>query len=124
MTEEKRPPKIRYVNVAEQEVHAFRELGQAVLGQGWVYRLAQFVGVSTRTAQRWAAGESTVPLGVLEVLRREQRRMGRHQFQRQLRALVDDMAHLGISPHVLSAHLRDEAARVKPEESTNKGSDA
>ncbi|MBM6579426.1 hypothetical protein ILT44_04455 [Microvirga sp. BT689] len=118
MTEETRPPKIRFIKVAEDEVAQFRELGQAVFGLGWVYRLAAFAGVSTRTAQRWSAGESTVPAGVLRDLDEQRRRLNETRYEQQLYDLLDAILATGLSPHVVSAHLRDAAARVKPEEST------
>jgi hypothetical protein len=110
-----RPPKIRYVKVAEQEVQAFRELGQAVFGQGWVYRLAAFAGVSTRTAQRWSAGESTVPAGILKEMEEQKRLLIESQLPWNLPELLDQTLASGLSPHVISAYLRDAAARVKPE---------
>ncbi|WP_262265525.1 hypothetical protein [Microvirga yunnanensis] len=121
MTAESRPPKVRYIRVAEDEVAAFRRLGQSVFGLGWVYRLAAFIGVSTRTAQRWSAGESTVPAGVLQELEEQRRLLRESEYERQLHELVDRILASGLSPHVIAAHLRDAAARVKPEaESTGK----
>jgi hypothetical protein len=114
MTEE-RPPKIRYVKVAEDEVRAFRHLAQSVFGHSWVYRLAAFAGVSTRTAQRWAAGESTVPLGVLQELEEQRQRLREARYPDELYGLLERLLATGLSPHVVSAHLREAAAWVKPD---------
>ena len=38
-----------------------RGLAGAIFGPDWVSPLGRAVGVSLRTAQRWAAGESPVP---------------------------------------------------------------
>jgi hypothetical protein len=113
MTEQ--PPKIRYTNVAEAEVQAFRKLGQRVLGYGWVYRLAALVNVSTRTAQRWAAGHSTVPLWVIEQLQTQARLLEETGLQKAFTDAAGQAIRAGLAPHVVAALAKDLAADLQGE---------
>ena len=40
------------------------EIGEALYGPRWQSELARVLGVNIRTAQRWAAGDTTPPPGV------------------------------------------------------------
>jgi hypothetical protein len=103
------------MRVAEQEKEMFRELGAAVLGMGWVYRLANMAGVAVRTAQRWSSGVSTVPLSVLEDLQRQRDLLRQTGFAARIWEAVREAEQAGLSPHVVSAVLKDVAVTVKPD---------
>jgi hypothetical protein len=109
------PPKIRYAHIDEAEVQAFRDLGQAVLGYGWVYRLADYVGVSTRTAQRWAAGHTTVPLWVIEKLESQAKLLRETRLEQDFVDAVKRAMAAGLSNHVVAAVAKDLAADLRGE---------
>jgi len=104
------------MRVAEQEKEAFRELGQAVLGLGWVYRVAGMFGVAVRTAQRWASGASTVPLPVLDELQRQREILAKSGLSHKILTAIREAEEEGLSPHITSAVLKDYAVWVKPDE--------
>ncbi|MBM1170189.1 hypothetical protein [Microvirga arabica] len=120
---EQKPQRPRYAVIPEEDVQALRTLGREAFGEGWIYRLAQHAGVSTRTAQRWAAGEATIPEGVLKDLITVRCRVDRSGYVKTLRVLVDQALADGLSPHAIAGHLRDEAARVKPEKESTGSKD-
>jgi hypothetical protein len=103
------------VRVAEQEKEMFRELAGSVLGSGWVFRLAHMAGVAVRTAQRWASGSSTVPLPVLEDLRRQRELLAQTRTADRVWEIVRDAEAAGVSPHVVAALLKDIAITVRPD---------
>ncbi|MFC4172384.1 hypothetical protein ACFOYU_09965 [Microvirga sp. GCM10011540] len=109
------PPKIRYAHIDEAEVQAFRELGQSVLGYGWVYRLADYVGVSTRTAQRWAAGHTTVPLWVIEKLQGQALLLRETGLTKSFTDATAQAMRAGLSNHVVAAVAKDLAADLRGE---------
>ena len=103
------------MKVAEQEKEMFRELAGSVLGTGWVFRLAHMCGVAVRTAQRWASGASTVPLPVLEDLRRQRELLAQTRAADRVWEIVRDAEAAGVSPHVVAALLKDVALVVRPD---------
>jgi len=98
----------------EKQVEAFRELGKQVLGDGWVFRLAALVGVATRTAQRWAAGTSPVPDGVVNELRLQKHLLEASGLAEKAQGLADEAIAAGVSPHVVSAQMKELGRRLRP----------
>ncbi len=48
---------------------AFRSAGLTIWGSSWQFAMADALGVSTRTINRWAKGEREIPPGILEEIR-------------------------------------------------------
>lgn len=46
-----------------------RTIGQTLYGSAWQFSLADALGVSTRTINRWQKGERAIPDGILEEIR-------------------------------------------------------
>ena len=99
MANEAPPKRVGTAVLADAAGQARRDLlartGLALFGTEWVSPIARELGVALRTAQRWAAGEVPVPLGVLD---------------RDLPALVkrlgpDRLAELGRTMELLVAML-------------------
>ncbi len=44
---------------------AFRSAGLTIWGSSWQFAMADALGVSTRTINRWAKGERAIPEGIL-----------------------------------------------------------
>lgn len=100
----------------EKQVEAFRTLAQSVLGENWIFRLASFAGVATRTAQRWSAGTSPVPPGVINDLKLQRHLLDQVGLERKAEDLAREAMAAGVSQHVVSAQLREIGDRLKPKD--------
>jgi hypothetical protein len=54
--------------IAPSPRHQLRDIGEAIWGAEWVSLLARTLGVATRTAQRWASGDSPIPDHIFSAL--------------------------------------------------------
>ncbi|MGF9764302.1 hypothetical protein AAII07_55300 [Microvirga sp. 0TCS3.31] len=91
----------------------FRRLAEQVLGQDWIQRLARALNVNLRTAQRWATRQRVVSPRAWSFLREQAARVEDMRLEERILELADLAERRGISPHVVTALLREVADQVR-----------
>jgi hypothetical protein len=91
----------------------FRRLAEQVLGRDWVQRLARALNVNLRTAQRWATRQRVVSPRAWAFLREQAAHVEDMRLETRILELADLAERRGISPHVITALLREVAEQIR-----------